>query len=76
MENRHLQDLQETFETFRRYEMKLNPSKCVFEVSLGKFLEFMALQRGLEWTSCGPQPVRIKGHRQVFAILQDLDDGL
>ena len=76
MENRHLQDLQETFETFWRYDMKLNPNKCVFEVSLGKFLEFMVLQRGLEWTSCGPQPVCIKGHRQVFAILQDLDDGL
>lgn len=69
MENRHLQDLQETFETFRCYNMKLNPSKCVFEVSLGKFLRFMVLQRGLEWTSRGPQLIRIKGHRQVFAIL-------
>jgi len=37
----HLDDLQETFDTLRRYRMKLNPMKCVFGVSLGKFLDFM-----------------------------------
>ena len=47
-EGSHLDDLQETFETLRRYKMKLNPSKCAFGVSSGKFLEFMVLQRGIE----------------------------
>ena len=28
--------------------MKLNPSKCVFGVSLGKFLGFMVSHRGIE----------------------------
>ena len=28
--------------------MKLNPSKCAFEISLGKFLRFMVSQRGIE----------------------------
>ena len=28
--------------------MKLNPLKCVFGVSLGKFLGFMLTQRGIE----------------------------
>ena len=37
----HFDDLQETFETLRRYKMKLNPSKCAFGVSSGKFLGFM-----------------------------------
>ena len=37
----HLEDLQETFDTLRRYRMKLNPAKRVFGVSLGKFLGFM-----------------------------------
>ena len=27
----HLADLKETFQTLRRYNMKLNPAKCVFE---------------------------------------------
>ena len=34
-------DLQETFDTLRSYNMKLNPSKCVFGVTTGKFLGFM-----------------------------------
>ena len=40
-ENDHLDDLQETFDTLRSYNMKLNPSKYVFGVTAGKFLGFM-----------------------------------
>ena len=47
-EENHLEDLKETFETLRRYRMKLNPSKCVFGFSSGKFLGFMVSQRGIE----------------------------
>ena len=47
-ENDHLDDLQETFDTLRSYNMKLNPSKCVFGVTAGKFLGFMVSQRGIE----------------------------
>ena len=43
----HLDDLRETFETLRKYQMKLNPSKCAFGVYLGKFLGFMVSQRGI-----------------------------
>ena len=44
----HLDDLQETFDTLRQYNMKLNPSKCAFEVSSGKFLGFMVSYRGIK----------------------------
>ena len=37
----HLNDLRETFATLKQYQMKLNPSKCVFGVVLGKFLGLM-----------------------------------
>ena len=47
-ENDHLNDLQETFDTLQSYNMKLNPSKCVFGVTVGKFLGFMVSQRGIE----------------------------
>ena len=40
-ENDHLNDLQETFDTLRSYNMKLNPSKCAFGVIARKFLGFM-----------------------------------
>ena len=45
---RHLDDLQEIFNTLRRYNMKLNPSKCAFGVASGKFLGFMVSHRGIE----------------------------
>ena len=54
-ENEHLNDLQETFDTLRSYNMKLNPSKCVFGVTVGKFLGFMMSQRGIE---VNPEKVR------------------
>ena len=47
-EDDHLSDLQETFNMLRTYNMKLNPSKCAFEVTAGKFLGFMVSQRGIE----------------------------
>jgi hypothetical protein len=45
---KHIEDLRETFRTLRKYKMKLNPMKCAFRVSSGKFLGFMVSQRGIE----------------------------
>ena len=47
-EGKHLDDLQETFNTLRRYNMKLNPNKCAFGVASRKFLGFMVSHRGIE----------------------------
>ena len=54
-EKDHLDDLRETFNTLRQYHMKLNPSKCAFGVSSGKFLGFIVSQRGIE---ANPKKVR------------------
>ena len=40
-EDDHLDDLKETFNTLRSYNMKLNPNKCAFGVKAGKFLGFI-----------------------------------
>uniref|UniRef100_A0A2N9EIR5 RNase H type-1 domain-containing protein n=1 Tax=Fagus sylvatica TaxID=28930 RepID=A0A2N9EIR5_FAGSY len=48
-EDDHLKDLEEMFNTLRKYQMKLNPSKCAFGVSSGKFLGFMVLWKAFEW---------------------------
>ena len=37
----HVTHMQEAFELLRAYDMKLNPSKCAFGVSAGRFLGFM-----------------------------------
>ena len=43
-EANHLDDLKETFNTLCKYNMKLNPTKCVFAVASSKFLGFMVSQ--------------------------------
>ena len=47
-EDDHFDDLKETFDTLRSYNMKLNPSKYAFGVTVGKLLGFMVSQRGIE----------------------------
>ena len=55
-EGKHLDDLQETFDTLRRYNMKLNPNKCAFGVASGKFLGFMVSHRGIE---ANPEKIKV-----------------
>ena len=43
-----MDDLKETFNTLHSYNIKLNLSKCAFEVMTRKFLGFMVSQRGIE----------------------------
>ena len=50
-EANHLDYLKETFSTLRKYNMKLNPEKCVFAVASRKLLGFMVSQRGIEANS-------------------------
>ena len=50
-EEDHLDNLKETFNILRQYSMKLNPTKCAFGVSSGKFLGFIVPQRGIEANS-------------------------
>ena len=54
-EDDHLNDLRETFDTLRSYNMKLNPNKCAFGVTAWKFLSFMVSQRGIE---INPEKIR------------------
>ena len=43
-----LDDLKETFANLRRFQMKLNPEKCVFGVPAGQLLGFLVSERGIE----------------------------
>jgi hypothetical protein len=44
----HLADLRLAFEKMHRYKLKMNPLKCAFGVSAGKFLGFIVHEKGLE----------------------------
>ena len=44
----HIAHLSGAFQILRNYNMKLNPAKCAFGVSVGKFLGFIVNHRGIE----------------------------
>ena len=44
----HVAHLAEVFQILRNYNMKLNPAKCAFGVSAGKFLGFIVNSRGIK----------------------------
>ena len=41
-----IQDLEETFASLRKVDLRLNPEKCVFGVPSGKLLGFLVSLRG------------------------------
>ena len=49
--NNHFVDLEETFQMFERYNMRLNPEKCTFGTTYGKFLGFLITHHGIETNS-------------------------
>ncbi|GAA0147327.1 hypothetical protein LIER_07054 [Lithospermum erythrorhizon] len=51
----HLVNLKETFEQLRSRRLRINPGKCTFGVTSGKFLGYMISERGIQ-----PNPDKIK----------------
>ena len=51
----HLAILRKVFERCRLYELRMNPLKCAFGVTAGKFLGFLVHQRGID---VGPSKVQ------------------
>jgi hypothetical protein len=56
----HIADLRNAFDKMRWYGLKMNPRKCDFGVSVGKFLGFIIHEHGIEI-----DPDRIKSIRNV-----------
>ncbi|KAL0854257.1 hypothetical protein Bca101_059409 [Brassica carinata] len=51
----HILHLQQAFSTLRKYSMKLNPAKCSFGVSSGKFLGYIMTHWGIK---ANPEQIR------------------
>ena len=43
----HLQVFKQVFERCRKFKLRMNPMKCAFRVSAGKFLGFLVHHRGI-----------------------------
>ena len=52
----HLANLAKTFQTLKQFNMHLNPTKCIFGVSSGKFLGFIIHQWEID---VNPKKVRV-----------------
>ena len=75
----HTTHLQQVFELLRAYGMKLNPKKCAFGVSAGRFIRFVMTQRGIEANPTqlqaileSPAPSSINGVQQLTGPLATL----
>ena len=55
-----IQDLEETFESLRRVDLRLNPEKCMFGVPSGKLLGFLVSHRGIE-----ANPEKVKANKDM-----------
>jgi hypothetical protein len=60
----HIADLRKAFDKMCRYGLKMNPRKCAFGVSAGKFLGFIIHEHGIDI-----DPNRIKSIRNGIADL-------
>ncbi|XP_065017705.1 uncharacterized protein LOC135644166 [Musa acuminata AAA Group] len=65
----HLADLAEAFATLRRFGMRLNPTKCAFGVTFGKFLGFIVHERGID---ANPEKVQAIINMQSPRTIKDL----
>ena len=64
-----LKDLEETFASLRKVNIKLNPAKCVFGVPSGKLLGFLVSHRGIE---ANPDKIKAIEEMQPPRRLKDM----
>ncbi|XP_065050312.1 uncharacterized protein LOC135680360 [Musa acuminata AAA Group] len=65
----HLANLTEAFATLRKFGMRLNPMKCAFSVTSGKFLGFIIHERGID---ADPEKVQAIINMQSPRTIKDL----
>ena len=62
----HLKDLQMVFNKLRHYNLKMNPLKCAFGVTYGKFLDFIVKHRGIEVDQLRSRPSKACPNQEAY----------
>ncbi|PKA63766.1 putative mitochondrial protein [Apostasia shenzhenica] len=70
----HIEDLRETLDTCRTYNIKLNPLKSIFGLSYGKFLGHMVSARGIEANPKKIQAIQEMKPPQTVQDIQKLNE--
>ena len=64
-----ISELEETFNSLRKFRWKLNPTKCVFGVPSGKLLGFIVSNRGIE---ANPEKITAITNMGASATVKDV----
>ena len=72
----HIQDLRQIFDRLCRYQLKMNPLKCAFGVTLGKFLEFVFRHWGIEINHSKIDAIQKMPEPQNIYVLKSLQGKL
>ena len=67
-----IQDMEETFESLRQVNLRLNPEKCVFGVPSGKLLGFLVSHRGIEANPEKIKAIEDMSPPQTLKVMQKL----
>lgn len=59
----HIVNLQNLFDRLRKFKLRLNPAKCTFEVTSGKLLGFIIIQREIE-----VDPDKVKSIQEIPSL--------
>ncbi|WP_271039623.1 reverse transcriptase domain-containing protein [Agrobacterium sp. ST15.13.040] len=65
----HVADLEETFQKLRAFGIRLNPEKCIFGVTSGKFLGYMVSERGID---ANPEKIKALLEFRTPATVKDV----
>ncbi|KAL0355889.1 UNVERIFIED_CONTAM: hypothetical protein Sradi_4035800 [Sesamum radiatum] len=72
----HLADLQMVFNCLKKYNIKMNPLKCAFGVTSGKFLGFIVRHRGIKIDSAKVDAIQKMPPPRNLKELQSLQGNL
>jgi len=73
-EDQFISDLEESFNSLRRFRWKLNPTRCVFGVPSGKLLGFIVSHRGIEANSNKIKAIIDMDAQAIIKDVQKLTD--
>jgi hypothetical protein len=62
-------DLEEMFNSLRKFRWKLNPTKCIFGVPSGKLLRFIVSNRGIE---ANPKKITTITNMEALTTIKDV----
>jgi hypothetical protein len=62
-------DMEETFNSLRKFRWKLNPTKCIFRVPSGKLLRFIVNHRRIE---ANPEKIMAITDMEALATIKDV----